>query len=441
MPNRNADPLAAAQVAAFAKLSRLVVFVWTPMLLLAVTIDGPPVAARPWTRTMLLLVPLAGWLLRPSQGRVIRWQALVAAAALGVASVVGLCLNGPRAVNVAGMQIVLTLVLLVEGRRAMWVVLTAFAAVAGLGFVLADLGLITRGLADSERSIVFQVCVAVLSFSALGYCALVSLDTIRVYHAARVVAEERLADLVEAQGEAEVLQRREVQATLATGMAHDLANIVQVMTSATDRLEHQSLDEDSRQVLRDMEVVGDKATRMLRTMLAVGRGVTTPPSVRAEPGVASATPAAPTTDLGGLFTRLEMLLRPLLGRTIALTMQQQVSRPVAIDPDRLEQVLLNLALNARDAMRSGGALTMQAVDADGGVTITIADSGPGIPPALLPRIFEPYFTTKAPGKGTGLGLAMVQRIVTQSGGHIGVTSPPGSGATFTVWLPASAASR
>jgi CheY-like chemotaxis protein len=122
-------------------------------------------------------------------------------------------------------------------------------------------------------------------------------------------------------------------------------------------------------------------------------------------------------------------------------------RRLRIDPGQLEQVILNLVVNARDAMPRGGRLRVETANEDReaggagsprrGVVLRVADSGCGIAPEVLPKIFEPFFTTKERGKGNGLGLSTVFGIVQQAHGTVGVTSEPGRGATFTVWLPAT----
>jgi CheY-like chemotaxis protein len=158
-------------------------------------------------------------------------------------------------------------------------------------------------------------------------------------------------------------------------------------------------------------------------------------------------------DVGRAIAEVEELLRPLMPSRVQFEVDvaHGVDR-VGADPTQLQQVVVNLAVNARDAMPEGGRLVItarnQMLDAARAaqlsaptpgayVEIAVADTGVGIDPAVRSRIFEPFFTTKAQGKGTGLGLATVYGIVQQSGGAIAVESEPGRGATFRVWLPCS----
>ncbi len=158
------------------------------------------------------------------------------------------------------------------------------------------------------------------------------------------------------------------------------------------------------------------------------------------------------TAVNELLVGLEDLLRCLLGRRVTLEVRPEGGlSPVFADRGQLERVLVNLALNARDAMPGGGELVLRTANAEivmgepnpGGapapgryVTVTVSDTGMGIPAHVLPRIFEPFFTTKEPGKGVGLGLATVAGIVERSGGTIRVDTAVGRGSTFTIYLPA-----
>jgi CheY-like chemotaxis protein len=163
-------------------------------------------------------------------------------------------------------------------------------------------------------------------------------------------------------------------------------------------------------------------------------------------------PEPQVLDLNVLLADTEKMLRRLIQENVRLTtiLQPGLSR-VRADPGQIDQIILNLAVNARDAMPKGGSLTLQTRNLDLGaaytkappglrsgryVLLAVTDTGCGMTPEVQERIFEPFFTTKGVGQGTGLGLAMVPSIVHQSGGHIVVHSLPGIGTTFEIYLPA-----
>jgi two-component system, cell cycle sensor histidine kinase and response regulator CckA len=145
-------------------------------------------------------------------------------------------------------------------------------------------------------------------------------------------------------------------------------------------------------------------------------------------------------DVNQLIVEIGRMLQRIVGEDIVLTttLSPRV-RPIEIDPSAMTQVLMNLACNARDAMPTGGTLTIATADAehDGRhwVRLTVTDTGAGIPASARGRVFEPFFTTKPAGKGTGLGLAVVHGIVEQGGGRIDVESAPGEGSIFVIDLP------
>jgi CheY-like chemotaxis protein len=159
-------------------------------------------------------------------------------------------------------------------------------------------------------------------------------------------------------------------------------------------------------------------------------------------------------DLAVVVRDSERLLRRVLGEDVTLTVELDEGLwPVLCDPAQLEQVILNLVVNARDAMPSGGTLSISARNAEARllvdlrtgerrkgewVRLSVRDSGTGMSPEVQAHLFEPFFTTKGSGKGTGLGLATVHGIVAQSGGHIEVESAPGRGSTFDLFLPRAA---
>jgi PAS domain S-box-containing protein len=239
--------------------------------------------------------------------------------------------------------------------------------------------------------------------------------------------EQRLADA----------QRMEIIGRLAGGIAHDFNNLLAIILSCTEfAMEDLGEGQSLRPQLADIHTAADRAATLTRQLLAFSRRQVLQPQV---------------IDLNRIVGGTEGMLRRLLGEDIALTVRlaPDLGRVVA-DPGQVEQVVMNLAVNARDAMTGGGRLTIETanseVDAASAsqlegakpgphVTVSVTDSGCGMDEKTLARIYEPFFTTKGKGKGTGLGLATVYGIVKQSGGTIRVRSEPGQGTTFTVLFP------
>ena len=234
-------------------------------------------------------------------------------------------------------------------------------------------------------------------------------------------------------------QKMEAVGQLAGGMAHDFNNLLTVI-KAYVQLALGELDEVAP-LREDMKVIGDAADRaaeLTRQLLAFSRQQVLMPM---------------RVSLQTIVTGIAPMIRALLGPEVTLI--DDVDRPIPdIEADRsqLEQVLMNLALNARDAMPKGGTITFVTgeevvtplnADAHEGappgsyVTLAVRDTGTGMAPETVAQIFEPFFTTKAPGKGTGLGLSTVYGIVKQSGGYVTVTTAIGAGTTFTIFLPAA----
>jgi signal transduction histidine kinase len=267
---------------------------------------------------------------------------------------------------------------------------------------------------------VYKVITICVMFTGLWFSATVLQQTIQIYREAQADSERRQQALLEAQRESEALQRRELVSVVTTGMTHDLANVVQVLTATAELLESEPLHVDAQRVVSDLRRVGDETAMRLRTILSVGRDTAN-----------DGGPAQPEE----LFARLELVLGPLMGRKIAVTLDNEAFEPVAIDRGRLEQVLMNLALNARDAMPRGGSLRVHAFSHEGGVRFEVHDSGTGIDPTVQQSMWEPFYTTKPPGKGTGLGLAMVARILESAKGSVQVSSDVGVGTTISIWLP------
>jgi signal transduction histidine kinase len=185
--------------------------------------------------------------------------------------------------------------------------------------------------------------------------------------------------------------------------------------------------------VKQIEEAAGRATALTRQLLAFSRRQVLEPR---------------EIDLNRTIARLEHICRPIVGDSIDLRWSLDPKLPtINADPAQIEQVLVNLVMNARDAMPLGGTLEVQTAcaSADGTrvyeadnerlVRLSVKDTGSGMPPDVKSRIFEPFFTTKAPGKGTGLGLSTVYGIVRQSGGFITVDSEISKGTTFHVFLP------
>jgi signal transduction histidine kinase len=328
--------------------------------------------------------------------------------------------NSPRALSTMAVSIVLTLGMLFYGIRTSVLIIGVYFAAVVLNLVLTSAGLVHPTAPEYLQPVLYRVTTICVMFTGLWFSATVLQQTIRIYRDAQAASEQRLHAMLEAQREAETLQRRELVNVVTTGMTHDLANIVQVLTATAELLDEEPLQSDARVAVGDLRRVGDEAAVRLRTILTVGRDVS-----------ATRLLAQPEE----LFGRLDLVLPPLMGRKITVTLQNDAVDTVNIDRGRLEQVLINLALNARDAMPNGGTLRVHAYPNDGGVTFDVHDTGAGIAPDVQRAMWDPFYTTKPDGKGTGLGLAMVTRILDSARGRVTVQSAMGQGTTFSVWLP------
>jgi PAS domain S-box-containing protein len=231
-------------------------------------------------------------------------------------------------------------------------------------------------------------------------------------------------------------QRLDSVAMLAGGIAHDFNNLLTVILSAAETLKHGRAGGETRQLVEEVQVAGERARDLTRKLLAFARRQVIEPV---------------PLDLNAVVRDCERLLRRVLTEDIALVTSLEPDLwAVRSDPAQMEQVVLNLAVNARDAMPGGGKLTLETtnVELDGEeapllpglrpgphVRFVVQDTGTGMAPEVKARAFEPFFTTKPVGKGTGLGLATVHGIVKQSGGHVRLESEPGRGARFELFFP------
>jgi PAS domain S-box-containing protein len=235
-------------------------------------------------------------------------------------------------------------------------------------------------------------------------------------------------------------QKMEAIGRLSGGIAHDFNNLLGIIIGYAEVLQESTMEgHPDRECVDEIVRSGQRAASLTRQLLAFSRQQVLEPKI---------------IDVNAIVTDVEKLLRRLIGEDIELiTSLEHSSKPVKADQGQLEQVLLNLAVNARDAMPNGGRLgigthvvTMTELDVrrysypfkpGEYMKLTISDTGTGMDSATQARIFEPFFTTKEKGKGTGLGLAMVYGVVKQSDGYIEVDSQLGKGTTFTIYLPST----
>ena len=232
-------------------------------------------------------------------------------------------------------------------------------------------------------------------------------------------------------------QRMESIGTLAGGIAHDLNNVLSPIVMAIDMLELKAQDQDSRKWLEVLRSNAERGSNMVRQVLSFARGVEGE-RVALQPK--------------HLIKEIVKILRETLPKTIEISFQIPNDLwIISADATQMHQVLMNLCVNARDAMPEGGAISIKAentfldenyarmhIEAKAGrfVVITVSDTGPGMTPEIQSRIFEPFFTTKEMSKGTGLGLSTALTIVKSHGGFINVYSEPHKGSQFTLYLPA-----
>ncbi len=235
-------------------------------------------------------------------------------------------------------------------------------------------------------------------------------------------------------------QKMEAVGQLAGGIAHDFNNLLTAILSSADLLEAQLAPGDPRREdVLAIRQASERAAELTRQLLAFSRQQMLKPQL---------------VDVNRVVARMEGLLRRVIPESVRLV-ARTASEPAAVyaDPGQLEQVILNLVVNARDAMPEGGTITVETaravldrafVEAHPGaragahVRVAVSDTGCGMDRATMARIFEPFFSTKGPGRGSGLGLAVVYGIVKQSEGYIEVESEPGRGSRFTLYLPEAA---
>src|SRR5450631_1407383 len=339
--------------------------------------------------------------------------------------------------------------------RGVFWALAIFAAVCGATRLLSILTLWVPAY-DIEavtKSVLALISVAVTAAMLLAWPRLLVLPTrIQLQQAYAALEEEvrqrrsaeamvqRFQKIEATESQVRQAQKMEAIGQLTGGVAHDFNNILTVITGTIEILGDAVKDRPHlAQITKLIAAAAMRGADLTRHLLAFARRQPLQPR---------------STDVNALVVDVARLLRPTLGEQIEIeSMLAPDSAPALIDPNRLSTAILNLALNARDAMPNGGKLTLETrnvaldqnyasmnsdVKPGNYVMIAVSDTGTGIPASLLEKVFEPFFTTKDVGKGSGLGLSMVYGFVKQSNGHIKIYSEAGHGTTVKLYLPQAA---
>ncbi|HVZ74530.1 MAG TPA: ATP-binding protein [Polyangia bacterium] len=373
-----------------------------------------------------------------------RWRARGLCAAMGLAAI-GTWFLGGYVLESAGLHVAAVLLTaLLLGRRAATtalLVLTLAFTLAAMGHLHAllptDPQIQAGGHAANNWMTAGMMLTALTLMLGTGL-TLVIRDVERARRDAVDLAtrlakesEARLLEIrrrEETQRQLVAAQRRDVLATFAGGLAHDFNNLLTVVYEAFERAQAEVRPFGvAAEALTLGKAAADSTGSLTRQLLAYSRG-----------DHDGKTP----TDLAPLVRTTLAIVRRLLPSYVEIrSVAPSTLPPVLCAPTQIQQVLLNLAVNARDAMPDGGRLDITARADGDAVELLVTDTGTGIDPAIAPRIFEPLFSTKAPGQGTGLGLSVVAMVVSDHGGTVTVKSQPGAGTTFEVRLPLAVAAE
>ncbi|MDH5822408.1 ATP-binding protein [Luteimonas sp. RD2P54] len=312
---------------------------------------------------------------------------------------------------------------LLLGRTAVWWTAAAYAAALMVG-ALVDAGQAHNGAAAAE--VVPDLLLAALNFLALAVILdrLISISQKAVRRSealdeACIELEREIAEKEQAYARLLHTQRMEAIGRLSAGVAHDFNNILNVILGHADAAAAGVATPATG--VEGVRKAARRGAMLTRRLLSFGR-----------------TRVGEVTrfDLGEAIEDARALIQPMFPRSIEVHLEPAAcALPVELDRDELELALLNIASNACDAMLDGGRFTLAVEEREGHAVIVAADTGVGMSAEVARRVFEPFFTTKPRDSGTGIGMSIVHRFVTDAGGRIGIDTAPGRGTRFTLWLP------
>lgn len=337
----------------------------------------------------------------------------------------------PQLIDPAPTMLTLAISGLVLGRRALWIVWGLLMAVFAIGFATnvsraIELGVeVSRALRDLPAVLISYTLITIILDRTIKALR----ESLAEANARGLALQREMAERERAQSQLIHAQKMEATGRLASGISHDFGNILEVIHGyAAQR--HDIPDIENRgareaaftKALDGVDVAASRGTAITRKLLAFSRHDMARPQV---------------FNAGQVIAELQPMLRQLLPRSVSLELPDETgSFPVRLDRSEFEMTILNIAANARDAMKEGGRFRIElAAGADDTVEIALSDTGHGMDEAVQQRIFEPFFSTKAATDGTGLGLAVIRDLIMAAGGNVRVRSAIGQGTTLHVSLP------
>jgi signal transduction histidine kinase len=417
--NLNTIALAALAVTILYSLASLVLSSWISLT---------------WSIPRLLLIVVVLLLLRSRRVKLACWVALSGAWLIQLA--VAVTGGGVRTPGFGGMIVIVLVAGLLLGQRAAFVV-AALSISSGLVLMLAEMmGMLPAPSEGYKPGVVWAAQAVWFALAAVLLHLATSSINEALGRARSELAERKQVEqaLLRAEEQLRQSQKMEAVGRLASGVAHDFNNLLTpIIGHSQFVLDELDPSDPVRKNLEEIRRAADRAASLTRQLLALSRKQVLQPKV---------------VNINSVVSDMEEMLRRLVGEDLDVIVKMEPDLgPIRADPSQLQQVIMNLVVNARDAMPRGGSLTISTANAlfDGAsppppgvvpgayVELIISDTGCGMDSETQSKIFEPFFTTK--GHGTGLGLSTVYGIVKQNVGHIQVNSEPGRGSTFRVYLP------